>query len=450
LVQRLADIDAAAHQVAGELKAELGAHREASRSRESERKTSEKLLREQLDGVEQKLTAVESGVHERSENAPASHQRELDALIARMEALSKSVNDKDATRGAEQMGWKKDVEESLAARLAIVEDSLNELRRLDERQFTKGSDLKLEMSALAERMAKAEFSAQQVQAMSAVDSQRAEQSAGALKMELTSLQAEVTERFRRFQAPEAALTALEERFALKCDEMHSRIAQTRQQNESHDQRLQQFSSDLQTVLRRVSDAEGDAHQTRALMVNEREQNAQQRDGLRSGHEALRAQLNADHADREHDTALPDLEENLRRQIAELDNQLSKRLRLLEQRDGDFRQFMAPPQTLGQPSLRAEISLPVFPAAPLPPPVAGPVDINGLGAQPEASIRPNAPSADKPPQDAAANLLESPLSKDILNSGNRDQLKLLQERISADIERARNELREKSGRWKVRR
>jgi hypothetical protein len=48
------------------------------------------------------------------------------------------------------------------------------------------------------------------------------------------------------------------------------------------------------------------------------------------------------------------------------------------------------------------------------------------------------------------VLESPLSNDILNSGNRDQLKLLQERISADIERARNELREKSGRWKVRR
>ena len=450
LVQRLADIDATAHRVAGELKAELGGHREASRSRDGERKASEKLLREQLNGVEQKLTAVESGVRERSENAAASHQRELDALIARMEALSKSVNDKDATRGAEQMGWKKDVEESLTARLAIVEDSLNELRRVDERQFAKGSDLKLEMSALAERMAKAEFSAQQTQAMSAGESQRAEQSAGALKMELTSFQAEVTEQLRRFQAPEAALTALEARFALKCDEMHSRIAQTRQQNESHDQRLQQFSSDLQTVLRRISEAEGDAHQTRALMVNEREQNAQQRDGLRSEHEALRAQLNADHADREHDTAIPDLEENLRRQIAELDNQLSERLRLLEQRDVDFRQFMAPPQTPGQPSLRAEISLPVFPAAPFSPPVAGPVDINGLGAQPEASIRPNAPSTDKPPQDAAANVLESPLSNDILKSGSRDQLKLLQERISADIERARNELREKSGRWKVRR
>lgn len=450
LVQRLADIDAAAHQVAGELKAEVGAHREASRSRDGERKASEKLLREQLNGVEQKLTAVESGLRERSENAAASHQRELDGLIARMEALSKSVNDKDATRGAEQMGWKKDVEELLAVRLATIEDSLNELRRPDEGQFANGRDLKLEMSALVERLAKAEFSAQQAQAISAVESQRVEQSAGALKMELTSFRAEVTEQFRRFQAPEAALTALEERFALKCDEMHSRIAQTRQQNESHDQHLQQLSSDLQTVLRRVSEAEGDAHQTRALMVHEREQNAQQRGGLRSEHEALREQLNADHADREHDTAIPDLEQNFRRQIGELENQLSERLRLLEQRDGDFRQFTAPAQTLGQPSLHAEISTPVFPAAALSPPVARFVDINAFRAQPEASIRPNAPSVDKPPQDAAANVLESPLSNGILNSGSRDQLKLLQERISADIERARNELREKSGRWKVRR
>jgi hypothetical protein len=183
------------------------------------------------------------------------------------------------------------------------------------------------------------------------------------------------------------------------------------------------------------------------MVNESEQNAQQRDGLRSEHDALRAQLNAD---REHGTAIQDLDENLRRQIGALERRLSQRLALLEQRDADFRQFMAAPQTRGQQSLCAEIATPGFPAGPLPPPVAVPVDINALGAQREASIRPNAPSADKPPQDAAANLLERPSSNDILNSGNRDQLKSLQERISADIERARNELREKSGRWKVRR
>jgi hypothetical protein len=34
--------------------------------------------------------------------------------------------------------------------------------------------------------------------------------------------------------------------------------------------------------------------------------------------------------------------------------------------------------------------------------------------------------------------------------NKDHMRQLQERISADIERARAELREKSGRWKVRR
>ena len=375
LVQRLAGIEAAAHEAAGELKAEIGAQREASRSREGERKANEKHLRERLDGLEQKLGAAESRLREQSESAAQCHQQELDGLVARIEALAKNVSDSKAAAGAEQMQWKKDVEESFVARLVIVEDSLKDLRRHDEKQPAGDGDLKLAMHTLTERMAKVEFAAQQVQAMSAVEIQRAEQAAGALKSELTSFQAEVTEQFRKFPAPEVLLTALDEKFARKFDEVQSQITQTRQNSDNQDQHFQQIRSDLQTLLRRVSDAEAGAHQIHALMVNESEQNAQLRDGLRNEHEALRAQLSAS---RPNDMAIRDLEENFRRQIGVLENQLSQRLRLLEQRDADFREFRAPDQILGQPSLVAEISTPVAAIAPLAPLTAAvTVGINAL-------------------------------------------------------------------------
>ncbi|MGH7870856.1 MAG: hypothetical protein ACREQO_01405, partial [Candidatus Binatia bacterium] len=91
LVQRLAGIEAAAHEAAGELKAEIGAQREASRSREGERKAHEKHLRERLDGLEQKLGAAESRLREQSESAAQFHQQELDGLVTRIEALAKHV-----------------------------------------------------------------------------------------------------------------------------------------------------------------------------------------------------------------------------------------------------------------------------------------------------------------------------------------------------------------------
>ncbi len=446
LVQRLAVIEAATHEAAGESKAELGAQREASRSREGERKAAEKQLRERLDGLEQKLGAGDAWLREQWESAAKCHRQELDGLVARIEAIAKNVSDSKAADDAEQMRWKKAIDESFAARLVVVEDSLKDLRRLDEKQSVDDGDLKLAMHTLKERMAKMEFAAQQVQAMSAVDMRRAEQTAATVKSELTSFQGEVGEQFRKFHAPEVLLTALDEKFARKFDAVQSHIAQARQNSDDQAHHIQEFRSELQTLLRRISEAEAGAHQIHALMVNEREQNAQLRDTLRDEHEALRAQLGAS---RPNDMSLRDLDENFRRQIGALENQLSQRLRLLEQRDADFRELRPPDQIIDQRV--AEISTPVAAIAPLAPlTAAATVGIDALRVEEEAAASSIAGKVHNRRQDATAELLESPLSEDILNSGNRDQLKQLQERISADIERARNELREKSGRWKVRR
>ena len=62
--------------------------------------------------------------------------------------------------------------------------------------------------------------------------------------------------------------------------------------------------------------------------------------------------------------------------------------------------------------------------------------------PAQAVNPEHASGDAPAE----------LQGDALSSGgaNKDHVRQLQERFSADIERARPELREKSGRWKARR
>jgi hypothetical protein len=82
-----------------------------------------------------------------------------------------------------------------------------------------------------------------------------------------------------------------------------------------------------------------------------------------------------------------------------------------------------------------------------PSVVIPMDITALRAR-----REELGGASSQPAEHASSGAPAQLQGDAISSGgaNKDQMRQLQERISADIERARAELREKSGRWKARR
>jgi DNA repair exonuclease SbcCD ATPase subunit len=244
--------------------------------------------------------------------------------------------------------------------------------------------------------------------------------------------------------PDQSLKTIEDKFALKLDALQAQILQTQLASEDYGRQFLGLRSEIQTLVQRLSETESATQQTHALMVNECGQEAQWRDGLRSEHESLRAQVAAIQPN---DNALRALEEGFQREIGALEDRLIQKWRLLEQQDADLRELKAQFQNFAQQSNPADAVLPVSPVTPFAPTVAVPVDISALRAQREAS---SVGSIKAQPQSVVVGPVDNQEPSETLSNVNRDQLKQLQERLSADIERARNELREKSGRWKVRR
>jgi hypothetical protein len=78
------------------------------------------------------------------------------------------------------------------------------------------------------------------------------------------------------------------------------------------------------------------------------------------------------------------------------------------------------------------------------------DTNALRATPDDRLSVGSSKIESTPHGPQGLLHEDAEPRDGLLSGKKNPLTQLQERMSADIERARAELREKSGRWKVRR
>ena len=188
-------------------------------------------------------------------------------------------------------------------------------------------------------------------------------------------------------------------------------------------------------------------QTHALMINETAQATQQRGGFAAELAALRAQLDDVQARGEvsHRAA-----ETLNARIRELQMQLTQQIPNLDRRDTEMRELKAQLQSLTQQMARTEAGL-----APSRGLVvsriqeAMPRDSRTRDAAPEVrldSALPRLGVASQGPQE----LREGNGPKDQILVEDGDPLKLMQARMSADIERARAELREKSGRWKVRR
>ncbi|HVO93851.1 MAG TPA: hypothetical protein VMT22_13465, partial [Terriglobales bacterium] len=443
LIQRFMRIESESRCGTAELRAELGAHREASRNRESDRKANEALLKEQIARLDQAVSSLESNVREQAAAAAAKHARQWDEFVARVDALAATrVN--DVTSAADLSGWKDELEKSLAPRFAAVEAVLNEQRRHAELNAGTGDSLTLQMHALTERIANLEIASQGFQALGSEGRRQTEQVAEALKTDLASFKAEVTAQLQMLPTPDQSLKTIEDKFALKLDALQAQILQTQLASEDYGRQFLGLRSEIQTLVQRLSETESATQQTHALMVNECGQEAQWRDGLRSEHESLRAQVAAIQPN---DNALRALEEGFQREIGALEDRLIQKWRLLEQQDADLRELKAQFQNFAQQSNPADAVLPVSPVTPFAPTVAVPVDISALRAQREAS---SVGSIKAQPQSVVVGPVDNQEPSETLSNVNRDQLKQLQERLSADIERARNELREKSGRWKVRR
>jgi len=133
-----------------------------------------------------------------------------------------------------------------------------------------------------------------------------------------------------------------------------------------------------------------------------------------------------------DPALRFLEENLSAKIHELNQQVTQKFSVFESRDAELKELKDRSQSVIQRV--AQLSAAIQGAQ-----NSAPVAVQFVSAPPEAS-------AAQAPEPIAKG--ENPAETQAPSE--KEQLVKLQERMSAEIERVRAELKERSGRWKVRR
>jgi chromosome segregation ATPase len=448
---RIAEVERDLRQVATEVKADLSAQQAAMGANQNQQQSREGFLKELDDRLRKQMGDLEVVVREKFQVVD-THRSELGVVQAQVLSLSRRVADiagrseKDAAQAAEQAQWAKDHEQTVAARLGAFADRLNEQGTSESLRAELGS-LRLELRALIERMGKMEFAAQQAQSATSAEARRSEQAANRLTGDLAALKADLTEQSQNLKTPLALIQGLERTMGPKIQQLQKQIGETQKHSEGRDEQLRELGRDLQTLAQRLANAESVSHRTHALMVNESEQTAQARDGLRVEIDSLQAQLSRSPWS---DAGGQNIEENLNIKIHELESQLAQKMRLLDYRDTEFHDLKTQVQSLSQglPRIGAALPLSQSPAVQAAvPSVVIPMDINALKARREDMVGASSQIAQHASGGAPAEL-----QGDALASGgaNKDHMRQLQERISADIERARAELREKSGRWKVRR
>jgi chromosome segregation ATPase len=277
-----------------------------------------------------------------------------------------------------------------------------------------------------------------------------EQSSAELRLELDSFITELRERQNQLPAVEALLKNVEQTLQTKIQECHDYLAQEQHSLQAREARYDDFTTHLERVGQRMTDAEAMIHQTHALMVNETAQTAQQRDGFSAELAALRAQLRDTQA---REAVIHGIESRLEAKIDELQNQLAQRLTGIDQRDAEIRELKAQMQSLLEPISPIETGMPTLNASAahrMQTPEATPFGAVTRPTLVEDRLRAVPPRSEGAPQRPPAMPRQDDAPQDQVLIEGTDGLKVLQARMSADIERARAELKEKSGRWKVRR
>ena len=450
LGERVAEVERSVRQFSTEVKAEISAQRIALGAEQSRLLEGENFLKEVDQRLGARISDMENAVHEK---LPGIEGRfgELAALREQSLALSERIADlgrradRDAGQALAQAQRAQTQEDAVAAQLGAIASQLNDQLHVSESRGVELGRLGVVVRDLAERMGKVEFAAQQFQAMAAAEEQRAEHSARRFDADLTALKAELADQLKNLATPQALIQGLESTIGIKLQEFQNELAHTRRGAEARDEQYREIGRELQTLAQRLAEAESVAHQTHALMINESEQGGQRREVLRSEFDALRAQLNQASAS---DVLIRGIEENFNLKIRQMERQLAERMRQWDHREAEFRELKAQVQSLSQGAPRAAGTLPV--SADPAPSVVVPMDINSLRTRREEIGAVSRPSAERP---AAVPTTESPGDVSLgvgISGGNKEQLRQLQERISADIERARAELREKSGRWRAQR
>jgi chromosome segregation ATPase len=358
-------------------------------------------------------------------------QTQVQNLTQRVESVPLPTGEA-ADFDAERSRWSREIDERITAKIQELGDEIRDKLQTIGHVKVESEHFIAETKALAHQIAQNE--------------QATQQTAAVLSGELSAIKAGLSQQQNQQQSTGALLKKVEEMVRIKIQEIQNYLVQGQSTLQNRDAQLTEQKTDLQQLAQRIAEVESMAHQTHALMVNENEQATQLREGFRIDLATLQGQLSERQS---MDAVIKGVEDGLTVKLRELQNQLAQKMLVMDRRDAEFRDLKAQVQILAQgmpptgtTSLSAQASttnrIKEFP-----------VDTNALRAKPEDRLSVGS-KIENTPHGTQGLLHEDAEPRDGLLAGGKNPLIQLQERMSADIERARAELREKSGRWKVRR
>jgi hypothetical protein len=426
------------------IKTQLVEQLQKETSSAGEFKTLESSFQQKLDALQQEIR--EKAALLRLRDGELSDLRvQLAGVVQRLDqAAAKAPPEISASeREAERALWQRDFDERLTARLRELGDEIRgklhgmTSAKVDQEQF-RGETL-----GLTARIGQLEQCHQEANSAAMAEAREAYQATVALRGEIAALKTALLQT-QRAQTNDGVSHNVEAMLRGQIDELRDQLAQNQRGNLEAENQFKDQCSDIQSLMQRQIQSESLAQQTHALVLQE---TAQIRGGLKADLVAIEAQLNERRAS---EAALRGMAETLNLRLRELHSQLAQGTVADNQRDGEVREIRTQVQLLAQQLGQIGRAEPLALLSHRDPVTASPA------VAASSDIIPRLQPAELRSTSAAAGVDTMPNLFQPAAPGNGhkpEQSKIsaldLHDRLSAEIERKRAELREKSGRWKVR-
>jgi len=333
-------------------------------------------------------------------------------LGAKIEELQNQVGQKLSSlegREEERVDWMKATDQSFSCKMHALEERLNEKLGVLESGGGELEPIKSAMRAVAQRMAEVESAAQRAQTVAASDALTAEQ-----------------------------MKRLKETLVARIGELQRGQKIGGEVLESRDRDLSSLRVAIEDVSTRMGQLEFAAHQTDQIG-----------NALRGEIAALKTEV---HEQQQRlgptDSMIRGIEVALSAKIEELQNQFGQKLSRLDGR-GELAELQATTQTITQRIAQVEPAAAQIQAAAT---AGAQAAVGNVIGSDTAMVQRGEQLTGQPLGNPTTMTVESPRNpgeQSLSRDAEKEQLKQLQQRMSADIERVRAELKEKSGRWKVR-
>jgi len=433
--ERLGRLEDRARMGAADLKAEICALK--TRLDEPVRKVASD--ERNVVAIEQSLNACISDLQDQINQARLANEgrdAETRGLNGQLTTLAETLSQLSA-RADDQIDpqvkyseWQRQIERSLSAVAHGLENLLNQERERREISELETNRFKDSLISALNRLARIELAHEQAQAVADAQAHRAEQNINEWQGELASLKTELSRQSE--QQMQASAQAMQAHVDSKINELQTFLAAEQQDQRTGHALLNDLHNQLQLIAQRLIETESNAEQTHALMVNETEQTAQLRNSLMGDLAALQSQLAQRQA---REVQIDAVITELSARFEEIQSQLNENWTHVKNRDGEMAELKDQMQNFIQ-QLAAKS--------------AGPLTANRTHGPAIVTVRPVSVHTrlDATPilTPAAEVSEEAPLMSrfDAGVDTVKDQKTQLQQRLSADIERVRAELRKRAG------